>query len=155
MLNNIKQIEVNGKKYTLTARRSILFKIAQICPELVKIAKSSKSETKDDLQEEEVLERLKESGTLDAVDKLYDNMPSLFYELIRWAHKDITQEKSEEIYWDFYDEYNDVDEYLYAFMARTEKHAYVVIRVEDNNATETALVNAGFYLITDADIQKL
>ena len=46
-------------------------------------------------------------------------------------------------------------EYLYAFMARTEKHAYVVIRVEDNNAAETALVNAGFHLITDADIQKL
>ena len=46
-------------------------------------------------------------------------------------------------------------EYLYAFMARTEKHAYVVIRVEDNNAAETALENAGFHIITDADINKL
>ncbi len=46
-------------------------------------------------------------------------------------------------------------EYLYAFMARTEKHAYVVIRVEDNNAAETALTNAGFHLITEADINKL
>jgi len=46
-------------------------------------------------------------------------------------------------------------EYLYAFMARTEKHAYVVLRVEDNNAAETALENAGFHLITDADISKL
>ena len=46
-------------------------------------------------------------------------------------------------------------EYLYAFMARTEKHAYVVIRVEDNNAAEEALVNAGFKLITEADINKL
>lgn len=46
-------------------------------------------------------------------------------------------------------------EYLYAFMARTEKHAYVVLRVEDNNAAETALENAGFHLITDADICKL
>ncbi len=46
-------------------------------------------------------------------------------------------------------------EYLYAFMARTEKHAYVVLRVEDNYAAETALENAGFHLITDADICKL
>ena len=29
-------------------------------------------------------------------------------------------------------------EYLYAFMARTEKHAYVVLRVEDNDAVESA-----------------
>ncbi len=46
-------------------------------------------------------------------------------------------------------------EYLYAFMARTEKHAYVVLRVEDNEIAETALENAGFHLITDADVRKL
>lgn len=46
-------------------------------------------------------------------------------------------------------------EYLYAFMARTEKHAYVVLRVEDNGAAEAALENAGFHLITDADVNKL
>ncbi|MBQ9921722.1 MAG: acetolactate synthase [Clostridia bacterium] len=46
-------------------------------------------------------------------------------------------------------------EYLYAFMARTEKHAYVVLRVEDNAAAEAALEAAGFHLITDADINKL
>jgi hypothetical protein len=46
-------------------------------------------------------------------------------------------------------------EYLYAFMARTEKHAYVVLRVTDNNAAEKALDNAGFHMITDADIEKL
>ncbi len=46
-------------------------------------------------------------------------------------------------------------EYLYAFMARTEKHAYVVLRVEDNAVAETALEKAGFHLITDADICKL
>ncbi|MBR5561765.1 MAG: ACT domain-containing protein [Clostridia bacterium] len=46
-------------------------------------------------------------------------------------------------------------EYLYAFMARTEKHAYVVLRVEDNDAAETALENAGLHLITNADICKL
>ena len=46
-------------------------------------------------------------------------------------------------------------EYLYAFMARTEKHAYVVLRVEDNQAAEAALTSAGFKMITEADICKL
>ena len=46
-------------------------------------------------------------------------------------------------------------EYLYAFMARTEKHAYVVLRVENNEEAESALQNAGFKLITEADINKL
>lgn len=46
-------------------------------------------------------------------------------------------------------------EYLYAFMTRTEKHAYVVLRVADNKNAETALEAAGFHLITDADVNKL
>ncbi len=46
-------------------------------------------------------------------------------------------------------------EYLYAFMSRTEKHAYVVLRVEDNAMAEQALEDAGFHLITDADVSKL
>ena len=46
-------------------------------------------------------------------------------------------------------------EYLYAFMARTEKHAYVVLRPTDNAAAEAALEAAGFHMITDADIDKL
>ena len=46
-------------------------------------------------------------------------------------------------------------EYLYAFMARTEKHAYVVLRVENNENAEKSLSNAGFKLITEADINKL
>ena len=46
-------------------------------------------------------------------------------------------------------------EYLYAFMARTEKHAYVVLRVEDNAAAEEALGEAGFHLITKEDICKI
>lgn len=46
-------------------------------------------------------------------------------------------------------------EYLYAFMARTEKHAYVVLRPTDNAAAEVALESAGFHLITDADVDKL
>ena len=46
-------------------------------------------------------------------------------------------------------------DYLYAFMARTEKHAYVVLRVEDNEIAENALINAGFHLITEGDVAKL
>ncbi len=46
-------------------------------------------------------------------------------------------------------------EYLYAFMARTEKHAYVVLRVADNDMAEKVLEEAGFHMITDADIDKL
>ena len=46
-------------------------------------------------------------------------------------------------------------EYLYAFMARTEKHAYVVLRVEDNEVAEKALADAGFKMISECDINKL
>ena len=46
-------------------------------------------------------------------------------------------------------------EYLYAFMARTEKHAYVVLRVEDNSVAESVLIGAGFKMISEADINKL
>ena len=46
-------------------------------------------------------------------------------------------------------------EYLYAFMSRTEKHAYVVLRVADNSAAEAALEKAGFHMITDEDVCKL
>ena len=46
-------------------------------------------------------------------------------------------------------------EYMYAFMARTEKHAYVVLRVEDNAVAEATLAAAGFKMISEADINKL
>lgn len=53
------------------------------------------------------------------------------------------------------DENNINMEYLYAFMSRTEKHAYVVLRVADNDAAQNALEKAGFHLITDVDVAKL
>ena len=53
------------------------------------------------------------------------------------------------------DENNINIEYLYAFMARTEKHAYVVIRVENNDAAENALRDTGFKIVTEADVNKL
>ncbi len=56
---------------------------------------------------------------------------------------------------DVLDQANINIEYLYAFMARTEKHAYVVLRVEDNFEAENVLENANFHIITQADINKL
>lgn len=53
------------------------------------------------------------------------------------------------------DEANINIEYMYAFMARTEKHAYVVLRVEENEEAEEVLTNAGFKMINNADICKL
>ena len=42
------------------------------------------------------------------------------------------------------DEANVNVEYLYAFMARTEKHAYVVLRVENNAEAENLLETQAF-----------
>ena len=46
-------------------------------------------------------------------------------------------------------------EYLYAFMSRTEKDAYVVLRVENNGVAESALKDVGFQMISEEDINKL
>lgn len=46
-------------------------------------------------------------------------------------------------------------EYLYAFLARTERHAYVVLRVGDNAGACNALQAAGYHMVEAADIQKL
>ena len=46
-------------------------------------------------------------------------------------------------------------EYLYAFMARTQKHAYVVLRVEENEEAEAVLTHAGFTRVAEADVKKL
>lgn len=46
-------------------------------------------------------------------------------------------------------------EYLYAFLARSNEHAYVVVRVEDNDEAESVLSMAGFDTVTDADVVNL
>ena len=46
-------------------------------------------------------------------------------------------------------------EYLYAFCARTARHAYLVIRVADNQKAEEVLTAAGFHMIEDSDVAKL
>ena len=46
-------------------------------------------------------------------------------------------------------------EYLYAFMTRSEKYAYVVLRVEDNEKAEAELKAAGFELVTSEEVSSL
>ncbi|MBQ2757092.1 MAG: hypothetical protein IJF31_01280 [Clostridia bacterium] len=46
-------------------------------------------------------------------------------------------------------------EYLYAFLARTPRHAYVVLRVADNATASAVLEEAGFHMVSEEDIKKL
>ena len=111
MQNNEREIEVNGKSYILTVQRSIIFKIATIVPEVLKIyKKSSQSDNKprEELSQEALVELFNES----TIDKLYDNMNVIFYEMLKVKHKEISFETSNKIYADFNKEYNDVDEKL-------------------------------------------
>lgn len=105
-MDKTRQIEVGGKKYTLTCRRSMIFNISKTIPECVKISQKSKSVS--DSEE-------KESLAYDAGALIYDHIDVIFYEMIRIAHPDITKEKSDSIYDAFYKEYNDVDEHILDF----------------------------------------
>lgn len=46
-------------------------------------------------------------------------------------------------------------EYLYAFITIARKHAYVVLRVEDNEKAAKILTEAGIKLVTQEDVEKL
>lgn len=46
-------------------------------------------------------------------------------------------------------------EYLYAFITISGKHAYVVLRVEDNEKAAKILTEAGIKMVTQADIDAL
>ena len=46
-------------------------------------------------------------------------------------------------------------DYLYAFISVSKKNAYVVLRVDENDAAEKVLVENGFKLVTDDDISTL
>ena len=46
-------------------------------------------------------------------------------------------------------------EYLYAFLSRTEKHAYIILRVADNDTAGEALLGAGFSLVSPDDIRRV
>ena len=46
-------------------------------------------------------------------------------------------------------------EYLYAFITISGKHAYVVLRVEDNEKAAKILAEKGVKLVTQKDIDEL
>ena len=46
-------------------------------------------------------------------------------------------------------------EYMYAFITVSKQFAYVVLRVENNAATEKILVDNGIKLVTEEDMAKL
>ncbi len=46
-------------------------------------------------------------------------------------------------------------EYMYAFVTVSKQHAYVVLRVQDNEAASEILTKNGVALVSDEDIKKL
>ena len=46
-------------------------------------------------------------------------------------------------------------DYMYAFISVSKKNAYVVLRVDENDAAEKVLVENGFTLVTEEDISSL
>ena len=46
-------------------------------------------------------------------------------------------------------------EYIYAFVSVSGSHAYVVLRVDDNDVAAKALTDAGFDLLSDEIVQKM
>lgn len=95
-------IEVANKKYTLTANRSIIKTIADICPELLTL--NSKSKAKD-------IESLEVAVSV----KIMSNLDVLFYDMIKIAHSEISKEKSDSILDSFEEEYEDVQDNLITF----------------------------------------
>lgn len=89
-----KRIEIAGKKYTLTVRRSLIKTIYQISPELLKLRDAKKAE--------EIENSI--TGFKANID-LIANIDELFYEMIKVAHNNIDREKAAEIYDAFDAEY--------------------------------------------------
>ena len=89
-----KKIDIDGKKYTLTVRRSLIRTIYNIAPRLLKL--------KDAKNAEEI------ENSVDGFEANLDlitNIDILFYEMIKVAHSNISQEKASEIYDKFDAEY--------------------------------------------------
>lgn len=98
-----KVIEVAGEKYTLTAKRNIIIKFNEICPEALMLETGKKKSLTD---EEEV----------NASIRLSVNMDILFYDMIKIAHPELSKEESDEIYEKLLEEYGDVEESLIKFI---------------------------------------
>lgn len=99
-----KQIDVAGKKYTLTVKRNIVSKLYEICPEMLKIGNNVKTQ------------EIPEDVEIDIAIRLSANMDVIFYDMIKIAHPTIDRAKSDEIYEKLTDEYGDVEISLVNFI---------------------------------------
>lgn len=95
MIKKQKHIEIGGKDYVLTSCRSIIVDLASRNPELIDFS------DKTDKEKE-----------LSFGKYLADNMDELFYSMIKIEQPYLTKEQSDEIYEQFYYEYDNVDEEL-------------------------------------------
>lgn len=96
---NIKEVEINGKKYKLTANRRLIKVIANICPSILRL---NNDKVNDD------------NGVELGVDIIAD-LDILFYEMLKPAHPDISKETADKILENFEEEYADVANNLITF----------------------------------------
>ena len=76
-----KKLEIGGKIYTFTTRKSLAKVLAKISPSVLKLNQDNDEKMPESLNEEETQGLAVDFG-LD----LYDNLDVLFYEMIRIAH---------------------------------------------------------------------
>ena len=96
---HIKEVEIKGKNYKLTANRKLIKVISEICPSILKL---NDGKVGDD------------NGVELGVDILAD-LDILFYEMLKPAHPDISKETADKILENFEDEYADVANNLITF----------------------------------------
>lgn len=85
---NTKKLEIGGKTYTFTARRSLAKTLMQISPSVLQLNRDKDEKISNSKDEE-----LAVNFGLD----LYDNLNVLFYEMIKVAHP-MEQEASNKIF---------------------------------------------------------
>ena len=97
-----KRIEIDGKTYTLTARRSLIKTISEIAPEMLEITPENSPELETN--------QAKSLGV-----SVFANLDILFYDMIKVAHPNIDKAKSDDILDKFEEEYDEVQENLIDF----------------------------------------
>lgn len=88
------EVEINNKEYKLVAKRSLIIRLKKHIPDIDKIYK------------------LEEDKDIELAVALYENMNTIFFELIKEKQPEITLEESNVIFEDFLAEYEDAEESL-------------------------------------------